>query len=314
MVADGEARSVSVPEFIQKRDQIRHPRGGTKQPEEVPEVLEVAGSALTEDSAEASIGWREKSEAERQWDLLDVTATDSLNRDESLQLAAWLWSSFRPGQEPTEAQIKEEASKMVKRCGQGISGLEANQDGTIQKQEFLAYYEVIADAQKVFGRARAESSARAKQPQEIAGAGSDCVGAELASFQHDLNDRVDEIDRVTDGDGNLDQAWRRPTEMAPPGTEITEMLGLSEAQRSEAVRVFQVVASIINKDGLVTKDELAAAMGGDIHIFDDMDLDQDGLVSLENFAAFVAKVHTEKGGKGDTWLKNLLYTLRSASY
>ena len=79
-----------------------------------------------------------RSEAERQWDLIDVDHTGKLNPEEQRKLADWLWRSFRPGQEPTPEEVQEEATKMVARH-RGEGGLEADGDGWIEREEFLEY-------------------------------------------------------------------------------------------------------------------------------------------------------------------------------
>jgi hypothetical protein len=68
-------------------------------------------------------------------------------------------------------------------------------------------------------------------------------------------------------------------------------------------------------DGLLSKDELVAAHGGDFKIFAKLDTDGNGMISQDEFLAYLKSRHAEKGAKkaekGDQWLRQLLFTLRS---
>ena len=93
----------------------------------------------------------------------------------------------------------------------------------------------------------------------------------------------------------------------------TPSSSLSSSQRNEVGRTFAQVAARSNSpDGVVTKEELVKAMGGDFHVFEAMDVDHDQLVDLANFTAFVEDRHRAKGDHGDAWLHDFLYTLQSA--
>ena len=72
--------------------------------------------------------------AEKKWAQLDVDGNGTLDEDEVLQLAEWVWCSFRPGHAITKSQQVAEATKILRRC-------DKNDDGKVDKDEFQAYYD-----------------------------------------------------------------------------------------------------------------------------------------------------------------------------
>ena len=87
---------------------------------------------------------------------------------------------------------------------------------------------------------------------------------------------------------------------------------LSIEQRQELEEAFQTVASLITtgEQGVVTKDELIRAMGGDFKAFEAMDCDDDARMTLDNFMQYVVQRYQDKGARRDRWLHDFLYTLR----
>ena len=63
----------------------------------------------------------------------------------------------------------------------------------------------------------------------------------------------------------------------------------------------------------MTKADLVAAHHGDFKIFSQIDADNDDVVTIEEWMAWLHATHTEKRkkkrGSGDKWLTNLLHTL-----
>ena len=53
-----------------------------------------------------------------------------------LELAKWVWCSFRPGEEITAQQKVAEATKIMRRC-------DKDESGSIGREEFAEYYEKI---------------------------------------------------------------------------------------------------------------------------------------------------------------------------
>ena len=51
-----------------------------------------------------------------------------------LELAKWVWCSFRPGEEITAQQKVAEATKIMRRC-------DKDESGSIGREEFAEYYE-----------------------------------------------------------------------------------------------------------------------------------------------------------------------------
>jgi len=89
----------------------------------------------------------------KKWNKLDVNGSDTLEGNEILQLAEWVWCSFRPGQEITLPVRDEEANKILKRC-------DVNGDGAIDKYEFRDYYEQTAAAMAKFHKANAKKESK----------------------------------------------------------------------------------------------------------------------------------------------------------
>jgi len=62
--------------------------------------------------------------------------------------------------------------------------------------------------------------------------------------------------------------------------------------------------------GPVTKEVIVRAQGGDFHLFENLDTDNNGEVSLLEWEAYINKTHNEKGPrKGPSWLASLLYSM-----
>ena len=87
--------------------------------------------------------------AEKKWNQLDVNQDGTLTGGEVSELAAWVWCSFRPGQQITAQDREKESAKILRRC-------DANENGTIDKAEFCEYYEKTAAAMFKFHKAHAK--------------------------------------------------------------------------------------------------------------------------------------------------------------
>ena len=86
--------------------------------------------------------------------------------------------------------------------------------------------------------------------------------------------------------------------------------GQWHALEEEAELVFQKVASIDGNPDLMSKAELVRAYHGDFKVFEDIDGDSDGNVTLDEWHAWLQRTHASKeGAKGDRWLKSVLHTL-----
>ena len=87
--------------------------------------------------------------AQKKWDQLDVDESGFLVGEEIEALAEWVWCSFRPGLTITPKERKHEAKKIMVRCDE-------NNDGSIDEEEFLTYYERTAAAMTKFHKAQAQ--------------------------------------------------------------------------------------------------------------------------------------------------------------
>ena len=83
----------------------------------------------------------------------------------------------------------------------------------------------------------------------------------------------------------------------------------------EAEVIYRLVSAVGGETDLMEKTELIKANGGDFKLFEALDEDESGTVTLEEWLAYLKKTRALKGAKkpekGDRWLQNLLYTLRS---
>jgi len=59
----------------------------------------------------------------------------------------------------------------------------------------------------------------------------------------------------------------------------------------------------------ITKEQLVAAHGHDFKLFEQIDRDGDGVVTLTEWHEFLRRTHVERGLKGDKWLLSILATL-----
>merc|ERR1711998_302137 len=94
--------------------------------------------------------------AQKKWDELDADNSDVLDGDEVMELAEWVWKSFRPGKEITPAQRMQEATKLMGRC-------DKNGDGTIDREEFSVYYDEIVAQMTKFHEAKAAKDKKATE-------------------------------------------------------------------------------------------------------------------------------------------------------
>jgi len=83
--------------------------------------------------------------------------------------------------------------------------------------------------------------------------------------------------------------------------------------RSTAEEVFVAVANLNGDSDVITKDELMTAQGGDDKAFEDMEISENGEVTIEEFMKYLAKNVDKKedrnAGGGVKWVKHLCHTL-----
>ena len=82
--------------------------------------------------------------------------------------------------------------------------------------------------------------------------------------------------------------------------------------QTDAESVFRLVAGLTPDDdeSTISKPELIKAHHGDFKLFEQLDADSDGRITIDEWHRFLQSKHTEMGGKGDAWLRSVLHTLR----
>ena len=94
--------------------------------------------------------------AQKKWDELDSDESGELEGEEVMEMAAWVWKSFRPGQSITSEIKESESTKMLLRC-------DADSDGKIGKEEFGLYYEKYAVSMIKFNESLAKKKTKQKK-------------------------------------------------------------------------------------------------------------------------------------------------------
>jgi len=94
--------------------------------------------------------------AQKKWDQLDVDGSDTLEGEEVMVLAEWVWCSFRPGHQINSEQRIAEARKMLHRC-------DADENEKIDKAEFQKYYEQVSVAMFNFHKSRDHPSRESEE-------------------------------------------------------------------------------------------------------------------------------------------------------
>ena len=88
-----------------------------------------------------------------------------------------------------------------------------------------------------------------------------------------------------------------------------------DAFAAEVEEVYSKLAAQDDDDSLMSKEELVRAHQGDHGLFEQLDADADGNVTLEEWVGFCKENHAKKGKrkpeKGDNWLGTMLHTLES---
>ena len=79
----------------------------------------------------------------------------------------------------------------------------------------------------------------------------------------------------------------------------------------ECKEIFQLVAASGGDPDTVRREDLVRANQGDDHIFEEMDVDDSGDVSLLEWMKFIRASMEEKGSDGEQWLKSWLNRLRA---
>merc|ERR1740117_2191226 len=96
---------------------------------------EAAGIMAETVTDNAKIKWK-NARAQKKFNQLDTDGSGNLEEAELKALAEWVWTSFNPKQKIAEAVRATEVTKIKEAC-------DKNKDGVIDKDEFLAYYEII---------------------------------------------------------------------------------------------------------------------------------------------------------------------------
>lgn len=82
---------------------------------------------------------------------------------------------------------------------------------------------------------------------------------------------------------------------------------------SQAVSALKNIASLCGEDGdTVSKEELVKAQGGEMNLFEKLDADEDGSVTLAEFEAYLTTVHVAKGNRFIKQMVSLTRNLKSA--
>ena len=69
----------------------------------------------------------------------------------------------------------------------------------------------------------------------------------------------------------------------------------------------------VRGDPAVSKEQLVRAHGGDYSVFERMDTDADGRISLEEWLAWLQAEHQRKGKHGDKHTRTFLHTLKTGA-
>jgi len=96
---------------------------------------EAAGIMAETVNDDAKTKWK-NARAQKKFNKLDTDGSGNLEEAELNALAEWVWCSFNPKQVIDEAIRAAEVVKIKEAC-------DKNKDGVIDKDEFLAYYEII---------------------------------------------------------------------------------------------------------------------------------------------------------------------------
>ena len=90
--------------------------------------------------------------------------------------------------------------------------------------------------------------------------------------------------------------------------------GFTADQDEECEELFNMVANLLTEDPAIQQDELIMAQGGDYKLFEKLDTEKQGFVTLDQWMVYLRQKHAQIGKKkvekGDRWLKNFLFTLR----
>jgi len=112
-------------------------------------------------------------EAESRFDDLDSDRSGFLEGGlETLQLAEWSWGQFHPGEEMKPAHAGEQTAKIMERC-------DKNGNGSVDRAEFVAYYNETMRAMHHF------HAAKAKVAGSVSPAGSSTRGAARSQGEHE---------------------------------------------------------------------------------------------------------------------------------
>jgi len=140
------------------------------------------------------------SDADEKWRELDANEDGTLDDDEALTLAEWVYSSFRKGgleEDVEEDGVLAEAARLLKRC-------DTDEDGVVNKTEFRDYYRRMAEAVLKFRRALSEEKGltRAEMDAYEPNEWDDtvlCDHIEHAFSMRDAEKKWDELDDMSTG-------------------------------------------------------------------------------------------------------------------
>jgi len=183
--------------------------------------------------------------AQRKWDELDLDQSGTLEGEEILALSEWVWKSFRPSQPLKESTRLNEAAKILHRC-------DSNDDGTIDQEEFRAYYEHTAVAMFKYNEALAQKKKRKKtvSKMEIKNL-SKAEREQVTELSEEAREKWDELDGDQNGSLEGEEVMKLAVwvwQTFRPGQEIS-----TEARKKEAGKIIRRCDK--NDDGAIDREE-----------------------------------------------------------
>ena len=106
--------------------------------------------------------------------------------------------------------------------------------------------------------------------------------------------------------------YAKPRPQEPPKRVLTWAESMSGDVDESAVppdvlqEAEEVFHRVSGKDFMVSKLELVEAMNGDVKIFESIDADKSGKISIEEWYNWILVSHAAKGEAGPAWLRSLI--------
>jgi len=163
--------------------------------------------------------------AEKKWGELDKDGSDTLEGDELLELAAWAWESFNPGEQASTSN-KEDMMNTI------MSKKDEDKNGVLDKKEFQKFFDEFCASSTKFHKALAKGQ---------------YVSAGITPEQiWDLLDK--------NGDGNLSKSELTKAIQDNKDGDIAQLFGVDSnmpTQKREA-KIKRMVEEISKEDGIHT--------------------------------------------------------------